>query len=121
MTYQVLTTLKVRTEQGETILSPGQIINLNQSKADSLLAQGKIKPTTLEETLDLILWASMDRIIETHKGKQYQATDEIRGIEEEIDRLYREVLKGQAKLEDFKKACLAWEEKLTNKVNINLK
>jgi len=109
MIYQVLTTLKVKTKQGETTLSPGQIINLNPSKADSLLAQGKIKPTTLEETLDSILWTSRNQIIDAHKGRQYQVTDEIRGIEEKIDRLYKEVLNGQGKLSDFQNACNQWE------------
>ena len=116
MTYQVLTNLKVRTKQGETVLSPGQIINLNPSKAESWIAQGKIKPTTLEETLDLILWESMDRIFEAHKGKQYQATDEIRGIEEEIDRLYKAVLNGHGSLSDFQNAVNVWERRAIENV-----
>ena len=110
MTYKVLTHLKVKTKQGETILTPGQIINLNPDKADSLLAQGKIKPTKLEEILDSILWESRDRIIEAFKGRQYRASEEIREIEQKIDCIYNEVLQGQAKLEDFRNACLAWEE-----------
>ena len=117
MTYQVLTELKVKTRQGEAILTPGQVINLNPAKADSLLALGKIKQISIEETLDAILWELMDRIIETHKGRQYQATDEIRGIEEEIDRLYKEVLKGQAKLEDFRSACGDWEKAVRKNAN----
>lgn len=111
MTYQVLSNLKVKTRQGEMILSPGQIIDLNPSKADSLLAEGKIKPTTLEKTLDAILQASIARIIEAHKGRQYRASDEIRSIEEEIDRIYRAVLNGQANISDFQDAIHAWERR----------
>jgi hypothetical protein len=117
MTYQVLSTLKAKTKQGEIILSPGQIINLNPSKADSWIAQGKIKPTSLEERLDSILWESRDKIIEAHKGRQYRANDETRGIEEETDRLYKEVLNGQAELEDFMNACINWEKVVKKNAN----
>jgi hypothetical protein len=73
MTYQVLTELKVKTRQGEAILTPGQIINLDSSKADSLLALGKIKPTeSLEEVMDAILWTSRNQIMDAHKGRQYK-------------------------------------------------
>lgn len=118
MTYQVLSTMKVKTKQGETILSPGQIINLNPSKAESLLAEGKIKLTPLEEILDSILKESMDKIIEAHEGRQYHATDEIKALEDEIDRLYKAVLSGQGSLSDFQSACQKWflicNESLTN-------
>ena len=118
MTYQVLSTMKVKTKQGETILSPGHIINLNPSKAESLLAQGRIKQTSLEEILDSILKESMDKIIEAHEGRQYHATYEIRASEDEIDRLYKAVLSGQGSLSDFQRACQKWflicNESLTN-------
>jgi hypothetical protein len=116
MTYQVLSTLKVKTRQGETILSPGQIINLNPSKADSLLALGRIKPVeqksmttwpeSLEEVLNAIVLASCNRIVETLKGKQYRANDEIRKAEEDVNHLYHEVLNGLA---EYQAACQRWE------------
>ena len=109
MTYQVLSTLKVKTKQGEMVLSPGQIINLNSSKADSLLAEGKIKPTSLEEILDSILMDSRNKIIEAHNGRQYHATDEIRALESEINRLYRAVLNGQGRLSELQRVCHKWE------------
>jgi len=108
MTYQVLKTLKVKTKQGKTIIFPGQIIELNPSKAESLLAQGKIKLTTIEEILDSILSNIRDRIIEEHKSKQYRATEEIRGIEDEIDRVYKAVLDSQATISDLESACEKW-------------
>ena len=118
MTYQVLSTMKVKTKQGETILSPGQIINLNPSKAESLLAEGKIKLTPLEEILDSILLEARDKIIQVHNGRQYHATDEIKALEDEIDRLYKAVLSGQGSLSDFQRACQKWflicNESLTN-------
>lgn len=116
MTYQVLTELKVKTKQGETILSPGQIINLNPAKADSLLAEGKIKQTSLEEILDSILKESMDKIIEAHKGRQYHATYEIRTSEDEIDSLYEAVLNGQESLSDFQDAVNIWERRAIENV-----
>ena len=76
-----------------------------------LVPIGKIKPTTLENTLDAILQASIARIIKAHKGRQYRASDEIRGIEDEIDRLYRAVLSGQASISDFQNAVNVWERR----------
>lgn len=116
MTYQVLSTLKVKTRQGETILSPGQIINLNPSKADSLLALGKIKPVeqtsmtarpeSLEEMLNAIVLSSCNKIVEALNGKQYRASGEIRKAEEDINHLYHEVLNGLA---EYQAACQRWE------------
>ena len=108
MTYQVLSTLKVKTKQGKAILYPGQIIELNPSKADALLAQGNIKLTTIEEILDSILSNTRDRLIEAYKDKQYYATEEIRGIEDEIDRVYKAVLVSQASISDFESDCERW-------------
>ncbi len=116
MTYQILTELKVKTKQGETILSPGQIINLNPSKADSLLAEGKIKQTSLEDILDSILNESMSKIIEAHEGRQYHATDEIRTSEDEIDRMYKAVLKSQGSLSGFQDAVNIWERRAIENV-----
>lgn len=116
MTYQVLTTMKVKTKQGETILSPGQIINLNPSKADSLLAEGKIKQTSLEEILDEIICTTMERLIERYKGRQYTATPEIRHAEDGIDRLYKAVLSGQGSLSDFQDAVNIWERRAIENV-----
>ena len=111
MTYEVLSILRVKTKQGETILSPGQIITLNPSNADTLLAQGKIKLTDkefLEKTLDVILFSSRDKIIEAYEGMQYQNTDEIRGIEDEIGRIYKGALQGLSSLADFQAVCEKW-------------
>lgn len=108
MTYQVLTNLKVKTKQGEMTLSPGQIINLNPSKAESWIAQGKIKPISSEGTPDAILSDSIDRIIEKHKGMQYKTTEEIRKAEDEADRIYKKLLQGQGSISDFQKACDEW-------------
>ena len=116
MTYQVLSTMKVKTKQGETILSPGQIINLNPSKAESLLAEGKIKLTPLEEILDSILLESRDKIIEAHEGKQYHSTDEIKALEDEIDRLYKGSLSGQGSLSEFQDAVNIWERRAIENV-----
>jgi len=63
---------------------------------------------SIEDILDAILFSARDRISEAYKGKQYHATDEIRGIENEIDRLYKAVLKNQASLSDFQNACERW-------------
>lgn len=119
MTYQVLTALKVKTKQGETILYPGQIIDLNLSKAHSFIAQGKIKPMNLEETLDSILFNARDRIVNANDGSQYKANDEIRAVEDEINRLYKAVLNGQESLSDFPNACEKWvlicKESLSNR------
>jgi hypothetical protein len=64
--------------------------------------------TSIEEILDSILKESMDKIIETHEGRQYHATDEIKASEDEIDRLYKAVLSGQGSLSDFQSACEKW-------------
>jgi hypothetical protein len=108
--------MKVKTKQGETILSPGQIISLTPSKAESLLSQGRIKQANIEEILDSILKESMDKIIEAHEGRQYHATDEIRASEDEIDRLYKAVLSGQGSLSDFQNAVNIWERRAIENV-----
>ena len=109
MTYQVLTPFKVKTNQGERVLSAGNIINLNPSKAETLLFQGKIKPAPAESCLDAILSKSVDRIVQAHQGRQYHATAEIKQAEDEIDRIYKAVIEGQAGLSDFQDACNRWE------------
>ena len=116
MTYQVLSTMKVKTKQVETILSPGQIINLSPSKADSLLAQGRIKQTSLEEILDSILLESRDKIIKAHNRRQYHSTDEIKASEDAIDRIYKAVLSGQGSLSDFRDAVNIWERRAIENV-----
>lgn len=126
MIYEVLSTLKVKTKQGETILSPRQIINLNPSKADSWLAQGKIKPADsvahtepLEETLDSILWAARDSIIKNLDGRQYKATAEVRNVEDEIAKFYKETLSSQGSISEFQDACKRWERFYTKTENNN--
>ena len=110
MTYQVLSTMKVKTKQGETILSPGQIINLDSSKAESLLTEGKIKLTSPEEIMDSILLEAKNRIVRVYKGKQCHQTNEIKTIEEEMGRIYRAVLDGQGSLSDFQSICQQWSQ-----------
>lgn len=66
---------------------------------------------SLEDTLDKIISETMDRIIKRHKGRQYQSNAEIRQAENEIDRIYRAVLEGQASLSEFQDAVNTWERR----------
>ncbi len=116
MTYQVLSTMKVKTKQGETIISQGQIIDLNPSKAESWIAQRKIRKISLEETLDTILYCTRDKIIELLKGKQYKPNAEIKQAEDEINRIYRAVLSGQGSLSEFQDAVNIWERRAIENV-----
>lgn len=50
MKYQVLDSLKVKTQQGEIELQPGQVIILPENKAIKLIEAGKINP--IPETLN---------------------------------------------------------------------
>jgi hypothetical protein len=52
MTYRLLTEIKVRTSQGETVLPPGKIIRLDQAKASILIDKGKIKPLDVHHSHD---------------------------------------------------------------------
>lgn len=108
MNYQVLTELKVKTAQGETTLSPGQMIELNASKADSFLAQGKIKQISMEDMVNDILSYTVSRLSKIYNGRQYHATAELKKAEDEIDRLTKSVLNGQASISLFQKACENW-------------
>lgn len=128
MNYQVLNPFKVKTSQGEVILTPGQIIRLNPDSADSLLASGKIKPNDsigeihsepLEETLDSILWTARDTIIKNLDGRQYKATAEVRNVEDEIASLYKETLSSQGSISEFQDACKRWERFYTKTENNN--
>jgi hypothetical protein len=93
----------------------------NRNKTLSFLGSENretMRITSIEKILDSILKESMDKIIETHEGRQYHATDEIRASEDDIDRLYRAVLSGQGSLSDFQSTCQKWllicNESLTN-------
>ena len=44
MTYQVLAEIRVKTRQGEAVLTAGHIIRLDTAKANPLIASGKITP-----------------------------------------------------------------------------
>lgn len=135
MTYEVLAELKVKTAQGETILSPGQLIRLAPAKAKPLVESSKIRPTgigmvigvatlwknscqqetpearheSLEAVMTALLIGTRNRIIEMHKGRQYKATDEARQVESAVDGTYHQVLSGLAEIADFSQAVAAWE------------
>ena len=108
MNYQVLTELRVKTTQGETTLSPGQIIELNASKADAYLAQGKIRQISREEMINNILSYTVSRLSKIYNGRQYHATEELKKAEDEIDRLSKSVLNGQDNISLFQRACENW-------------
>lgn len=140
MTYKVLKHFTAKTKQGEFLICPGQIIDLNvdiyPSQVESLVQEGKIKQITITEalsfeesqtiekevekilselnakqtkpkegTLEEIIWSLKERVMKAVKGIPHIYSGEIRAIEDEIDRLCREVLTGQGRLPDFQSAC----------------
>lgn len=63
---------------------------------------------SLQEVMDVIILNARDRIIKAHRGRQYEATDEIRPAERNIERLQLDVMNGQAKLSEYQAPCERW-------------
>ncbi len=126
MTYQVLRELRVKTGQGETVLSPGQLIRLDTSKANPLIESGKIKPIELKKTpinehrrktlLDCMT-ATWETISTPYFKTEYKLTKEIKKAESAIKKVQDEVLDGKAKLADFRNVCLEWETVVQEIIN----
>jgi hypothetical protein len=78
MRYQVITSFRVDTDQGEIELLPGQIINLAQCKASKLLAEGKITPA------ERVAYKVYSEILHAHLWVVYGPEDRLRaqGISE---------------------------------------
>lgn len=116
MTYEVLKKIRVKTVQGETVLSSGNLINLDEIKAIKLIAAGKLKPVILkhmsterkQSLLDCIT-ATWETISRQHFKTGYKLTPEVKKAESDIETLQAEVLEGKATLEDFREACERWE------------
>jgi len=121
MHYQTLTEISVKTAQGKALLNPGTIINLDPAKAKSLIVSGKIKPIeatpmsigrlqSLEASIDAIIAETMDVIAKACNGKQFRSNDDIRKAEVEEAAIYKKVMNGNAKLDEFKTAANKWKE-----------
>jgi hypothetical protein len=63
---------------------------------------------SLQTVMDATILTARDRIIESHKGRQFRATDESRKAEQEIERLQHEVLSGKSSLAEYRNACALW-------------
>jgi hypothetical protein len=61
-----------------------------------------------EEAMTVMILNARDRIIESHKGRQFRATDETRKAEASIEHLHQEVLNGQSSLAEYQTACERW-------------
>jgi len=124
MTYEVLKEIRVKTVQGETVLSSGNLINLDELRASKLIAAGKLKPIALiylrEERRQSLLdcmTATWETISKTHFKTGYKLTPEVKKAELMIEKLQAEVFEGKAKLEDFRKACINWEKAVRQDAN----
>lgn len=65
----------------------------------------------MTETMGEMVQTICNRIVEEHKriGKaSYVSTSETQWFEDEITRIYHNVLRGEAKLSDYEKACNKW-------------
>lgn len=71
-------------------------------------AMTEVRRQSLEDVMTAILLDARNRIIETHQVRQYQAVERMKQMEQNIDRLWNEVMSGSAKLEDFRTACGNW-------------
>jgi hypothetical protein len=125
MTYRLLTEIKVRTSQGETVLPPGKIIRLDPAKAHPLIESGKIIPIEYEtrqliedrqeyllDRMSAIILQSRDNIVAACRGRQFQSNEEARKAEHNIESVQHKVMAGAATLGDFEDACRAWENKV---------
>jgi hypothetical protein len=63
---------------------------------------------SLQTVMDATILTARDRIIESHKGRQFRATDETRKAEASIEHLHQEVLNGQSSLAEYQTACERW-------------
>ena len=125
MTYQVLTEIRVKTRQGETVLTQGSMIRLDPAKATPLIESRKIKPlefltsmtATRRETLLACMIATWETISRPYLKTGYKLTSEVKEAESVIEKLQYEVLEGKAKLEDFRNACSNWEKALRENAN----
>lgn len=80
-----------------------------QKKASADMSPGRRE--TLEAVLDAILLHERDEVI---RGGVWKPTEGTRKAEERLDRIYKDILAGRGKLEDFRKGCRWWRESGTN-------
>ncbi|MBT9169150.1 MAG: hypothetical protein DDT19_02504 [Syntrophomonadaceae bacterium] len=100
MKYQTLDIFKVKTLQGEMVLHPGQVINLQPEKAIKLLNEGKITPLekvaykVYSEILQAYLWI-VDTDRDMHSLRSQGITEAIYSFKEikELMKLSKEDLK----------------------------
>src|SRR5512137_2083844 len=118
MICRVLEEIRVKSDQGETVIPPGQIIRISPVKVKSLLATGKVRPVEepkpLREARRQSLLDCMTATWETVAGpfhkmgfKPLQRTQEAESLIETIQGC---VLEGNATLSDFREAVTAWKE-----------
>jgi len=126
MIYQVLTEIRVKTRQGEALLTSGSMIRLDPAKASPLIESGKIKPLKSQKTLmtearresllDCMI-ATWETISRPYFKTGYKLTSEVEKAESVIVRVQSEVLEGKAKLEDFRNACIIWAKAVRKNAN----
>jgi len=82
-----------------------------EARAESLRIMGEAtdvegsRPVSLADTLDKILQQTIDDI---QVGGNWKTTGEVREIESQLDKIYREVLTGARTIEAFQSICWQW-------------
>lgn len=86
--------------------------DLKKCKAEMvvLLKPGitKGRKQSLEMIMAAIIAQALDEIANACRGKQFRSTDEIRQAEDKVTVIYKKIMNGEGKLQDFQSAVKLW-------------
>lgn len=91
----------------EQINEPAACIQLVKKKVNLMT---KSRQQSLEAVMEAIIAQTLHEISKSCNGKQFESSDEIRQAENNLTAIYKKVIAGESKLDEFKKAVIQWKE-----------